>query len=586
MQTVRSITLLLLLPALMEAQEQPQCRPGTDVSDVALARRYAPVLRFAPGEPNFPTLPFFYAFDGVDNNANELVDFADLDEIAAFDPGDTTLTSWQILEQRYAAALNRNTPSGGTPVAPVPAVFYRVRNLTEAQEDQMSRFLKKDILAWDHAEATAIGSLDVLNKPFKVIEYWFYYTRDRGLVGHPQDIEFAFVFVPADPVLSCVARIVAGAGHTSWVPNNVLVLSNELVLGNINLGQVDTLTGILTELGGHSSAPDVPPYGRFRLGLDVNWQATKAWGVRDIQALARMGYGGAYQTDMTLSRDTTEHPVVYWPRGSAHGYGQDYSLLPAPLFEALYVVLDSIAAGVKPGEWPGRITEVRTLLDSIATLMGRQQFNGVEELDTTAVLRMKAWVRPMIAPNVPGGGVLSPKRGQVWRHDFYDASPSDVFESYLYPPSVKSIERPQDVLRHVTWGVTFWPGNSSQVQIGIVLPWIRLPIEPRGFTTLELGLIGSDDFTDGGIAFNLSYFSSFFQRVSWYTTVGYIPDAAITGSHFTVSIGPSILLWRSTHPSLLGPVNSLRLSTGPRFRLSGPSYDAGVDWEFKFSFRQ
>ena len=131
------------------------------------------------------------------------------------------------MEQRYAAALNRNTPSGGTPVAPMPAVFYRVRNLTEAQEDQMSRFLKKDILAWDLAEATAIGSLDVLNKPFKVIEYWFYYTRDRGLVGHPQDIEFAFVFVPADPVLSCVARIVAGAGHTSWVPNSVLVLSYE-----------------------------------------------------------------------------------------------------------------------------------------------------------------------------------------------------------------------------------------------------------------------------------------------------------------------------------------------------------------------
>ena len=76
----------------------------------------------------------------------------------------------------------------------------------------MSRFLKKDILAWDHAEKTQIGSLDVLNKPFKVIEYWFYYTRDRGLVGHPQDIEYAFVFVPADPVLACVARIVAGAG--------------------------------------------------------------------------------------------------------------------------------------------------------------------------------------------------------------------------------------------------------------------------------------------------------------------------------------------------------------------------------------
>jgi hypothetical protein len=33
-------------------------------------------------------------------------------------------------------------------------------------------------------------------------------------------------------------------------------------------------------------------------------------------------------------------------------------------------------------------------------------------------------------------------------------------------------------------------------------------------------------------------------------------------------------------------LNALRLSTGPRFRLSGPSYNAGVDWEFKFTFRQ
>jgi len=580
------ILLVLLAPAVLHAQDQPQCRPGTDVTDAALARRYAPVLRFAPAEPYFPTIPFFYAFDGVDNNSNDLVDFADPDEIAAFNPGDTTLPSWQILDERYIAELNRSTPASGTPVAPVPAVFYRVRTLTESQEDHMSRFLKKDILSWDHAEKTQIGSLDVLNKPFKVIEYWFYYIRDRGLVGHPQDIEFAFVFVPADPVLACVARIVAGAGHTSWVPNNVLLLSNELVLGNIDLGEVDTLTGILTELGGHSSAPDVPPYGQFRLGVDVNWQATKAWGVRDIQALARMGYGGAYQTDMTLSRDTTLHPVVYWPRGSEHGYGQDYSLLPAPLFERLYVVLDSVAEGVKPAEWPARISEIRALLDSIAVLMGRQSFNGVAQLDTNAVKRMAAWVRPMIAPNVPSGGVVSPKRGQVWRHDAYDGSPSDVFESYLYAPSVKSIEHPKDVFRQVTWGITTWPGNSSQIQVGFVLPWIRLPIEPRGFTTFEVGFIGSDDFSNGGIAFNLSYFSSFFQRVSWFTTVGYTPDQTITGSHFTVAIGPSVLIWRSTHPKLLNPLNALRVSTGPRFRLSGPSSEAGVDWEFKFTFRQ
>lgn len=582
----RGIAVLLALsPASLLGQEH--CRPGTDVSDAALAARYAPVLRFAPGEPYYPTLPYFYAFDGIDNNGNGLVDFADLDEIAAFDPGDTLRPSWTILDERYNAELASKSPTGGTPVAPVPAVFYRVANLTESQENEMSRFLKKDILAWDRAAQTRIGSLDVLDQPYKVIEYFFYYVRDRGLVGHPQDIEFSFVFVPADPVLACVARIVVGAGHTNWVPNNVLVLSNDLVLGNTNLADIDTLTSILTELGGHSSAPDVPPYGRFRLGVDVNWQPTKAWGVRDVQAIARMGYGGAYQTEMTLPRDTADHPVFYWPRGAEHGYGQDYSLLPAPLFQQLYAELDTVAEGVRPYQWPVTIRSVQVRLDSIAALMGTAPFHGVAELDSTAVQRMAAWNQPMIAPKVPGGGVISPNRGQVWEHAAYHESPSDVFESYLYPPSVKSIETPVDILRHVTWGITAWPGNSSQFQIGLVLPWIRLPIEPRGFMTLEAGIIGSDDFSTGGVSFNLSYYSSYFQRVSWYTTVTYIPNAAITGSHFTVTVGPSLLLWRRTHRSLLGPVNALRLSTGPRFRLSGQaSATSGVDWEFKFTFRQ
>lgn len=580
------LALLFLAPATLHAQDQPQCRPGTDVSDAALAARYAPVLRFAPGEPYFPTVPFFYAFDGIDNNDNGLVDFDDPDEIAAFNPGDTLYPSWSILDSRYTAEKTRLSPVGGTPVAPVPAVFYRVADLTESQEDQMSRFLKKDILAWDRASKTEIGELDVLNQPFKVIEYFFYYVRDRGLVGHPQDIEFAFVFVPADPVLACVARIIAGAGHTDWVPNNVLLLSNELVLSNTDLADVDTLTGILTELGGHSSAPDVPPLGQFRLGVDVNWEPTKAWGVRDVQALARMGYGGTYQQEMTLPRDTAAHPVFYWPRGSQHGYGQDYSLLPAPLFEKLYADLDSVAKGVKPDDWQATITDVQALLDSIALLMAQPPFRGVADLDSAAVLRMATWNRPMIAPKIPAGGVVKPNRGQVWKHDAYHDSPSDIFESHLYPPSVKSIEKPVDILRHITWGVTEWPGNSSQIQVGLVLPWIRLPIEPRGFITLDFGLIGSNDFSDGGISMGLSYYSSYFQRVSWYTSMSYIPKAAITGSHFTVAIGPSLLLWRSTHRSLLGPVNALRLSTGPRFRLSGPSFDAGVDWEFKFTFRQ
>lgn len=65
-----------------------------------------------------------------------------------------------------------------------------------------------------------------------------------------------------------------------------------------------------------------------------------------------------------------------------------------------------------------------------------------------------------------------------------------------------------------------------------------------------------------------------------------LPDDSITNSHFTVSAGPSFLLWMRGQKSLLGPLNVLRFSTGPRFRLSSGSGGSGVDWEFKFSFRQ
>jgi len=590
---VRALTMALapglvaLLPRL--AWAQAQCRADADTSAAALAARYAPVLRFAPSEPYFPTVPFFAAFDGRDNDGNGRTDFQDPGEIVQFNPGDTTYTSWVRLDSMYVAEKRRASPvdlAAGPPVPPVPAVFYRVSTLTPDQQAAMRRFLEKDILAWKKTRRTYVGSLNVLKHPFKVIEYYFYYVRDVGLVGHPQDIEFTFVFVPAEPAMACQARMVVGAGHTKWVPNNTLVLTNNTVLGSENLARFDSLTGVMTELGGHSSAPDVPPYGKFMLGVDVNIQPTKAWGTRDVQALAQMGYGGTYQPTMTLSRDTVFHPVYYWPRGATYSYGTDYSLQPAPLWGRLYAVLDTVATGVPAGQWPAVIGEVRGLLDSIATLMGRPPFAGVEDLDSLTVLRMAAWTKPMISPAGMEGGVVEPHRGQPWRHSIYLGSPDLIFKSHLYPPSMLSVEQPKDVFRLITWGVTEWPGNSHQFQMGFVVPWPYLPFEPRGFMTLEAGLVASEDFSGREFALNYSYYSAYFQRVSWYTTFAWMPDASITGSHFTVTVGPSILLSMSANKSLLGPINVLRFSTGPRFRLSGSESTSGVDWEFRFSFRQ
>ena len=572
----------------MSLVAQVQCLPGADTSAAALATRYAPVLRFAPGEQYFPTVPFFTAFDDRDNNGNRLVDFEDLDEVAPFSPMDTVHASWDRVDSLYEAAMAETSPplALGPPVAPIPAVFYRVVDLTEERQDAMRRFLKKDILAWDRAEKARLGIPGLLTQPFRVIEYYFYYLRDKGLIGHPQDIEYAYVFVPADPALACKFRIIVGNGHTKWVPNNTLVLTNEFVLGLRDLARYDTLTSLIPELGGHSTAPDVPPYGQFRLGIDVNWETTKAWGIRDVQSLAQMGYGGTYRPDMTLPRDTTDHPVYLWPRGAVFDYGQRYALVPAALFARLYAELDAATVGQTPEQWRGTIAEVRALLDSIAGVMGRPKFAGVEALDSTTVRRMASWNRPMVAPETIGGSEISPERGEVWEHWTYTAPPSVVFKSYLYPPSMKSVEGPKDILRLVSWGVTEWPGNSRQFQVGFVVPWFYLPFETRGFLDLQVGLIATEDFTDREFALDLSYYSSYFQHVSWYTSAAWIPDGSITGSHFTASVGPSFLLWMRVDKPLLGPINVFRFSTGPRFRLSGPSSTAGVDWEFKFSFRQ
>jgi len=567
---------------------QAQCQPGADTSAAALAARYAPVLRFAPSEQYFPTLPFFTALDGRDNNGNHRVDFEDLDEIAPLSQGDTLRPTWAVLDSLYLAEEEAASPAleAGPPVAPIPAVFYNVVTLSTDQQDAVRRFLKRDILAWDRAEKAKLGIPDLLTQPFKVVEYYFYYVRDKGLIGHPQDIEAAYVFVPADPVLACDFRIIVGNGHTKWVPNNTLVLTNEFVLGLRDLARTDTLTNLIPELGGHSIAPDVPPYGRFQLGIDVNWETTKAWGVRDVQSLAQMGYSGSYRPDMTIPRDTASHPVYLWPRGAAFDYGQSYALLPAPLFARLYSELETAATPLSPVPWNTTVASIRALLDSIAGLMGRPRFAGVAALDSTTVRRMALWNRPLSASGKPDEGDIDPARGQIWKHWTYAAPPQVVLKSYLYPPSMKSVESPRDLWRLVSWGVTVWPGGGQQLQAGMVIPWFYLPFETRGFMSLEAGVITDQSFSDHDFSLGLTYFSSYFQRVGWFSTLSWIPDDAVTGSHFTASVGPSLLLWIRPNKSLLGPLNVLRFSTGPRFRLSGPSSTAGVDWEFRFTFRQ
>ena len=250
--------------------------------DRGLAEDLAPTLRFAGGERYFPTGPFFNALDLVDNDEDGVFDFEDEDEVWPY-PADGP-ADWMVLDSVYQA-----NPPGTT-------VFYRVRELEPQDVTDLWRFLRNDPRAWVCTEASRFHDRwEQRCQRMMVTEYYFYYLDDRGISGHLEDIEFVFVFSPLDPNWGDGEsfRVVVGAAHGPRIPNNVLFQS----------GRQLPEMGVLVELGGHASAPDVPPYGLFEMGIDVNWQVNSAWGVRDNLSLLGTGLLEAYQPGMTTSRE-------------------------------------------------------------------------------------------------------------------------------------------------------------------------------------------------------------------------------------------------------------------------------------------
>jgi hypothetical protein len=142
-----------------------------------------------------------------------------------------------------------------------------------------------------------------------VIQYFVYYLQDWGLMGHSEDIEYAFVFIPEEAEAAKSFRVIVGAGHDPPAPNNVLVLTDREAFTPRH-----NHPNILVELGGHSSAPDMPPFGQFSAGLDVNWHIDDLWGTRDEQATAGRSFSGRYEGTMTYPRDA-EDAVTLFPRG-------------------------------------------------------------------------------------------------------------------------------------------------------------------------------------------------------------------------------------------------------------------------------
>lgn len=556
-----SLLLGLCLAMASPGVSQETCPPLPD-DPAALARSYAPSLYFAPGERDFPTVPFWRAFAGGSLD--------DPSKIAAFDES-------QGSPLRYASWDSLYAPSDGA--SALPAVLYRVRPLTREDTRELWRFLRKDIQAWRRFDMSRRWpELERERTAFKVIEYYFYYLNDTGLEGHKEDIEFVFVFLPVDPNYTCSFRVTVGAGHDERTPNNVQVRFDE--------DAKRTDTPVLVELGGHASAPLIDSSNRgFEIGRDVNWHANDVWGTRDIMAVAGLGFSGPYRPEMTFSRDVPGAERSLPPRKLGK-LTTGYRLVPVGELERLVEAVAEVPA------------DTASALEALRTLAGPLPFTAPDTLGSEQVRRLRTWSEPLWTHE---GKKLGAEKHQIWKHKHYTSSPALILKEHLYRPSVKALTW-KEIPSLFTYGIGGTPKDAYEVHAGFVMPVIFTPLSMSGFLEFQAGLAmpriynGWSDVRAGSWMFSALYDNDYRGRSGWYTKLTYTPDrGALLGddarSDLTFSIGPSILLWsydqKRFHHLRSAMANVLRIRLGPRADLG--SFDdlfQRVALEIQLSFRQ
>ena len=150
-------------------------------------KQYAPIIWLATDEPLYPMMPHPFAFDGKDNNGNELIDLQDPDEVGIFE---VDKEGW-----------------------------YKLAKDIEELKIREKRDKKKGL---PPARVIYTNSDGPVMEGFHLFQYWFYYVFDQGIGAHVHDGEHAFVFV--EPGSGAVKCIVA-AGHTGASANNILAIN-------------------------------------------------------------------------------------------------------------------------------------------------------------------------------------------------------------------------------------------------------------------------------------------------------------------------------------------------------------------------
>jgi hypothetical protein len=445
-----------------------QSSPESLHPEIGVARWYAPIVWPAVNETVWPTLPHALAFDGLDNDGNNLKDLEDPFEVSfGFDE--------EKLEDLISAFQ-------GLKKKPPPRVVY----------SGPSRFEK--------------------DQTIDVLQYWFYYFYDQGPASHRHDPEHAFVFLDVLPKgapsgglsrydyavdrethLSNAVRIVAGGAHEGSTVNNVLAVARGLDKTRVVPRQLPSHMPILVELGKHASAPDLNLDGRFDPGMDANVLRGSLWGLRDsfaagIGELGFLSFQGwqsfPRRTDALLAEEAFFRSNDQNLKNTYEIYApglrsaKPYSLFPLQDLQDLYKLLSS------GGDQANLEGEVLSFLrqhkecfwgDAASAWSGR--------VDPKALAEMQKWASRRQA-HMP-----------LWEHPDYKR-PDDIFKLHLYP-------------RWTVGAGTVWEAGGHPTVSRIMtevsdVKWPRWELGPltllfpgRLFTSsrLELTLIGTESLS-------------------------------------------------------------------------------------------
>lgn len=527
----------LLLDGVPARSQEPWFACGyTDrMTEHGIAEQYAPSLYFWKEELDLPTFAFADALDGRSQGDDPAVDFHDADEVVPFVNSSGTRVDWDALD---AGARVRVEPDESNQY-----VFYRVRCAGARETDLMERFLRKDAQAWNRTDLEAIWSR-LGNRALVVVEYYFYYLNDRGIQGHPQDVEFMFIFLPNDTELRDHLAVIVGAGHSPRTPNGVLVLQPDSPLTRVYAA---------VEYGGHATVPLRDGSSQFfRYAYDTNWHVPDTWGPRDVMAVSGEGFSGAYSTQLSFWRDYIVSYHADQPK-------YRYRLAPAAVFASLFTHI----AGRDEAS-------IIAALDTLS-LLWNGAFAAPDSLSAEVMQRLELWPRGF---EVHGKCCAAASKHQPWLHRHYLLEPSLILKDHLYRPAR------WNGLDLITWGGTVVGGESMGPYLGLVVPVPYLPLYVPGALEVGIGVVTTDRHSIRSF-FNdsrwtpfiaLTYDNSYRDLLTWFMRATWTHDPRgrldIDARAFSLSLGPSILLWSSDRRNTFTPTkvaNAIRIRVGPRF---------------------